>query len=505
MDRQSKIQQILALEEKRKRQLLAKPQYEPTEGQLKVLSSKKRNIFNFSGNGGGKTTLLVNKMMAIARGRDPWSNSITKVPAKIIVVVDNTRKIDERIIPELRKWHHIDEVWLKRLGKPYTARIELDNGSVVDFYSSDADPSSFEGIEASAVLVDEPIPRTLYVALKRSLRLKGHLCLFLFCGTAISEAWLRRDIYEPWAKGELENTDCFKLASRDNQANLEEGYLEDFGRTLSESEKVVRLEGGFFDSDALALAHLWDKDKHIIPAEKFKYDGKAPCVVAIDNHSTKPHTAILVTCDRNDRLIAVKEMRLRGNAQQFATALKVFMEGYNVVDCVCDSLGSMEMTSGEGMHSFIEGLRSNGIIVRPTLFKEKSHEDLIDRMRNALVIPVVPDQYGECTPKLGILSTLKGLISDIEGATWQKNRITGEMVPKLDTSVRDHLSCLGYALATNLFYDKLRRQAPVYRRDIATPVAGSNVERSQRRAAVISERKTRLGNRRLRALAMRSR
>jgi hypothetical protein len=50
-------------------------------------------------------------------------------------------------------------------------------------------------------------------------------------------------------RGELPDTECFNMRTEDNRANLAEGYIENFARSLSEAEKKVRLEGGFFDGE----------------------------------------------------------------------------------------------------------------------------------------------------------------------------------------------------------------------------------------------------------------
>lgn len=491
MTREDKIKQLALIEEKRRRLIHTRPNYRPRPGQLKVLQSPAKNIFMFSGNGAGKSTLLVNLMMFLARGHNPWSGETFKVPAKIIYVAPSARFIDQRIIPELRKWYEIPDAWLKRLGRPNTAQIQFDNGSIVDFVSADADFSTSEGTEASAVLVDEPIPRPLYIALKRSLRMKGHKNTFFFAGTPISERWIRHEIYEPWAKGLLPDTECFRVHSNDNEANLSKGYIEEFSRTLTEDERATRLEGAFFDTNALALAGIFKPEHHVIPFDTFKYTPDMPCVVAIDNHSVKPHHAVMITCDKDDRLIVIKEMAMRGNATEFSVVLKEWERGYSIADRVCDSLGNMEMTSGEGMHPFIEGLQRNGVAVRGTTFKEKSHEDLIDRLKQGLALPPLPDNDGSFIPKIRILSSCTGLISDIESATWQKNRMTGEMVAKLDTSTKDHLSCMGYGLALHLFYDISKHESPVYRETRPNPTVRAG---SDRREEILRARRRRWFN-----------
>lgn len=488
LTREQIIERLALIEEKKRRKRLEKPPYTPTAGQLRVLSSTAKEIYNFSGNGSGKTALNVQLAMLYARGYNPWTKEKFKVPAKVAFICDTSRKIDERIVPEFRKWFDIKDEQLKKEGRPYTSKLLLDNGSEIIFMTADSEPMAMEGIELSTVVIDEPFPRVLYIALKRSLRMKGHANRLIFSGTAISERWLRIEIFEKWKRGDLPDVECFNMKTEDNRANLAAGYIESFSRSLTEAEKKVRLEGGFFDADSLALAEFFDPDTHIVRRNEWRYDPRMPCVVAIDPHSAKPHTAILICVDRDDKAIALKEMTLRANATQFAEALREWERGYNVVDRVCDSLGNMEMTSGEGMHSFIEGLQRNGVMVRGTTFQEKSHEDLIDRLRQGLAIPAEPNAFGRKTPTLRVHEDCPKLISDIETVSWQKNRMTGETVAKLDTSQKDYLSCLGYALAAKPFYDVVKHSRPHYASERLPEHNIKRTELNKNRGKIIEQR-----------------
>jgi hypothetical protein len=486
--REAMLKELALLEERKRRKRLARPPYTPTAGQLKVLSSTKRNVFNFSGNGGGKTALNVQFADAFARGINRWTGERFRLPAKVAFVCDTSRKIDERIIPEFRKWFDVEDDQLDKNGRPYTSFIHYKNGSSISFLTADADPLSFEGSEFSVVIVDEPLPRPLYIALMRSLRIKGHPCRFIFSGTAISQGWLRKEIFEPWRRGELPDTDCFNMRTEDNRANLAEGYIENFSRSLSEAEKKVRLEGGFFDGELLALAEHFNGDTHIIKSTQFHYDLRMPAVVAIDPHTSKPHTAIMLVIDRDDKAIARKELTLKANATEFAKRLAEWEKGYNVVDRVCDSAGQADMSSGEGMHSFIEGLQRNGVMVRATTFKEKSHEDLIERLREGLSIPAKKDNFGRQTPAIRVHEDCPQLIANIEQVTWQKNRGTGEIVPKLDTSTKDYLSCLGYALAIGVRYDIIKHAAPRYRTEAMPAQSQERKQVEKQRGRIIQAR-----------------
>ena len=498
LTRDEKIRRLALLEEKRKRDVNKKPVYTPNAGQLPVHLSAAKERWVTSANGSGKTTALVNEIHWQATGHNPVTKQNTKCPCKIVVVLDSSDKIGEVFLPEYRKWFDLPEEWCHRKGKPYISEIIYPNGSIVSFYSAESDPMKFEGFMSDYVNIDEPLPRQLLIALRRSLRIKNSPARLLYFGTAVSQSYIRTEVYEPWVKGELPHVECFRVGIEVNRANLVDGYIEQFSRGLSEAEKETRLRGGWFDTDAQALTHLWDRSKHVLPALKYKHHPDQPCVIAIDPHAVKPHTAVMLTVDKQDRFIAIKEMSLRSNASGFARALMEWKDGYNVIDIVCDSLGSTEGSAFEGMASFIEVLQNCGIKVRSTQFKEKSAEDLVERLQNALQVPEHPDQFGQHVPRLRVLDTMRGLILDIESATWQKNRATGEIIPKIDTSIRDRLSCLGYALAANLFYDKVTRAGASYAKELPKAVVGGGAAREARRSMRIAMRHDRIVRRGMR-------
>jgi hypothetical protein len=158
----------------------------------------------------------------------------------------------------------------------------------------------------------------------------------------------------------------------------------------------------------------------------------------------------------------LKETHKKCYARDFARHLKEWFRGFRVIDIVSDSLGSSEGTSNEGFKSFIQVLREEDIQVRATTWEEKSDEDFIERIKDVLALPVEPNNFGELKPKLNIFSHNIGIITDIENVQWLKIRNQDLFKPKLDITNKDYLSCLKYALATNLHFDKDRKK--IYRR-----------------------------------------
>jgi len=403
----------------------------------------------------------VHEIMASVNGFNPWTNEHLPVPSTNIIVLDRPEKVDEVVMPELRKWFKIAPEQLHKRGRPYISKITFDNGSEITFMFADQEPMAFESVQVTGLVwFDEPPPRHCYIGLRRAGRVKGRQARYLITGTPIggTGSWLRTDLYEPWAKGEAPEVECFRFGTKVNESNLSEGYIQSFSGILSEKEKMVRLEGAFHDVDGLALAHLFDRSKHILPADSFRWPSHYPVVIAIDVAMAKPHVALMVGVTRDDQYIVLKELAYKGTAPEFAEKFKVWSAGYNVVDILADSLGSSELSGGDGRLSFIASLNKHGVKCRATTYAEKDDSAWISVIREVLHIPTEPDNFGKCEPRLKILSNCTGLIHDIEMVSWKKQRQTEEYLPKLDITKMDHLSSLKYALAAQPTFDKGRER-----------------------------------------------
>lgn len=460
LSRAEKLELLKHIEEKKRRIREGAAIYAPNPGQLPVHTSDKSLRCVFSGNGAGKTALAVNEALWFAQGYNPITKVYTRVPARVIVLLDHPEKVSDVWLPEIGKWTVLKEDQLHKRGKPYVSRISFPNGSEIIFMFHDQNPLIFESIELDAFIADEPPPRPVYIALRRGARKKGTRPRFLMIGTPLTAAWMRKEIADPWSKGELPDCECFTFGTAVNEQNLAEGYIAEFSRILSEKERRIRLHGEFFDLEGLALAHLFANETHII--EPFDWDPTWPVVIAIDPHTAKPHHAIMLGTDRDGNLFYLKELRRKVIPRDFAKELKEWMVGYRILDIVSDSLGSAEYTGGEGFHSFIQILNDEGVRVRATTWDDKHDEDFIARIQDVLAIPSEPNNFGDKIPRLRIFRGNPGIVNDIENVQWVKHRDIDEYKPKLDITNKDYLSALKYALATNLTFNKTK--AKIYRR-----------------------------------------
>lgn len=471
LSRDEKLRKIDALREKKRRILAKKPVYKPNPGQLPVHLDQRDIRVVQSGNGSGKSTLAVNEVLWWARGVNPVLNKVTRIPARIAVVLDKPDKVEDIWLTEMRKWTSLnDEAELFKNGKPYVEEIKFKNGSVIQFFFHDQAELTVEGIQVHYVVFDEPPPRHLFVGLTRGTREKGTDPKILIIGTPIKQPWVYELLYKPAEKGERTDIGVYRFSSEVNRANLREGWIESFTRNLTEKEKQARIQGIPAHLEGLALAHLFKPELHIVP--RFEWPSGKPVVVVIDPHPAKAHVAIMVGATGDNRVYYIKEMSSLAPPKAFARELKAFYQGYRVLDIVCDSLGETPGSGGDGNLSFSEVLRAAGIPARSTSFKEKSDEDFIQRIRQVLEIPETPDNFGRILPVLAIMEGNPGIVNDVECVSWVKYKQSEDNKPKLDISNRDRLACLKYALATNIGFIASIGRAPKLKRAKRSPWSG---------------------------------
>lgn len=451
MTKKEKLEYIDLLDEKERRLKSRRKAFIPNAAQDQIMRSPKPFKWVFSGNGMGKTAYLAFQVECWASGYNPVLDKMTNVPCRIAVVLDKPDKVADTWIPELNKWFNLDETIKKydKRGKPYVSRLEWRNGSEIIFYFHEQERMTFESIEVDYIAMDEPPPRHAYIGLLRGMRNTRSQPELVCVGTPIDQRWLREEVYEPWQRGELPDTECFRFSSDVNKDNVNWEFLQrSVFSKYSEQEIRMRRHGEFFDVGGLALAHLFDRRTHLV--EPFKWRAEWPCVVAIDPAQSKPHVACLLGAHPNGSLYYIKETALKAAPRDFARHLREFYWGYNVVDVVCDSLGSTEGTGGDGLKSFIDVLNEEGVYARSTTYNEKNDEAWLSSIQDKLLIP--KDDSGEDAGKPGLLIFAGNdmIVREIENVSWVKDKKNDMYRPKLEISKLDSLACLKYALASNL-------------------------------------------------------
>lgn len=464
LSREEKLRLYDLIQEKKKRLKSVKSTLTPLPEQKEILSSNVYERIVTCGNGFGKTTVAVHEAMWRVQGYHPIKDKLTRVPATILVGLDKPDKIAQRWKPELDKWFNID--WAKqgkKHGKPFYQEIVFPNGSNILFFFHDQDPMTFESIEGDCLILDEPPPRHMYFGLSRGLRKKNTDPFILLVGTPITGSWIRKELYEPWVRGDLKDIHFFKYSSDVNKENWPPGYANRYFGRMSEKEERIRRHGEFFDLDGLALAHLFRRDIHVFEPDALEWDfNVSPCVIAIDPHTSKKNYAVLMGVDSKGDYYVLDEYAEKSTATDFAELLhERGWFDFSVVDIVYDSAGNADGTSNEGFATFGQAFNKalaklpGAFTARGTTFKEKSDEDWIERIRNVLA-PM------EGQPAIRFAAHCRGTISDVENVAWTRHKLLDENKPKLDIQNKDFLNCVKYALAAGLRFENRTRKR-IYR------------------------------------------
>lgn len=472
LSREEKISLLEAAREKKRRLRRKRQVYRPNSGQYRVHTSDKPIRIVTFGNGSGKTSAAVQEAWWAATGFNPVTNEYSRVPAKVIVLLDSPTKVGDTWIPAFNEWFDLEgQVELKRNGKPYYQELAFKNGSTISFYFHQQEEMIFEGIELDVLIADEPMPRHCWIGLTRGLRKKGSKPKILVIGTPIGQPWIYQELVKPALDGTRDDIGVYQGSTEMNRHNLAEGYIENFGKNLSEQEKETRLHGKWSHLEGLALAHLFNRDVHL--TEPFQWPANKPVVVAVDPHPAKNHVSCMVGALGDGRIYYIKEFQSSSPPALFAEELKQFMDGYRVLDVIVDSLGETPGTGGDGNMSFSEKLRERGVSARSTEFKEKSDADFIERLRQILEIPKENNNFGSQLPKLAIFRGNDNIIRDIETVSWVKVRHQADFKDKLDISNKDFLACLKYAIATGILYYSDSGNRPRVIRRGKSPWSGS--------------------------------
>lgn len=447
MSKADKLKLYDLIQKKKETVKRSRDTFKPHEGQLPILKSDKPLRVVTAGNGFGKTSLGINVALAAVQGYNPWLDIYTKAPCTGVVVLDNPSKVKDVWLREMDKWTLLSEIETLKNGKPYVNELIFKNGSRIIFMFWEQEASVFESVELDWVVYDEPPPRHIFIGLSRGQRTKGSKPWQIIIGTPISAAWIRQDLYEPWVQGLNPDIEFFTGTTEQNRANLAKGFIESFGRLLSEEEKKIRLEGQFFDLAGLALAHLLKDDVHRIP--DFYWADEHPVFVGIDPHPSKAHVAVALGLDKaTGYKYVIGELCRKATARDFAVQLLDWSRKWNVVDWNVDSLGSADTSGGEGFKSFIQVLRDHGIRARATSYEDKKDEEWIERIKGALEIPEEPDNYGSKVPNLRVFSSCAQVYREFKNVSWLKYKNHEFNKPKLDISNKDYLAALKYALAS---------------------------------------------------------
>jgi hypothetical protein len=432
--------------------------YDPNPVQDAVHRSQAFIRALFSGNGVGKTTACIQEAIWTSTGTHPHRET-ARLPNIVIIVLDDSSKADTVYLAGLRKrnWYDVSKLKLYKDGRSHTQRVVFPNGSEWHFMTHDMAEDKWESIECACVIFDEPPPRFIYIALLRGMREKDMRPWIMFAGTPLGRnaPWMYREIFRPWKFGQDDEIACFFGNTYANLSNLDPETINRWKKRYSEKELKTRLEGSF-EFLSGRIFNDFSREHHVEP--DFPFPSNWKCILAIDPHLRKNHTAVIMGIDPDGELWVVREIETSLAGRRAAEFLVNSCEGYNVRVGICDNFGSIKMYGdGEERKSFIEifnevALRMNRarLMIKPTTRAQKRDDEWIEDMRDWLRLET--DLDGQLRSKFHVFASCVKTIDNFESYVWDEHtgRKADLQEPKEEPlgTAQDFLMCVKYALST---------------------------------------------------------
>ncbi len=377
--------------------------FKPHEGQAAFLKNPATIRALFSGNGFGKTTVLVIDLIYTHLERHPHRDT-SEVRATWLLLPGFDKAED--YWSEIKRWCPTSQLpTVNKMGTSSIKRLEWPNGSTTTFYSFDQDPQKLEGTNIDALYIDECPPRPLWIASYRGLRNNKNYFIVM-ASTPISEPWLYEEIYRPWAMKTDPNIFLIQGSTHQNPY-LSKAWIKDFEGRLTEDERATRIHGEFSHLQGRVFKEF-SRQTHVYSTQTWPEEW--PVYFAIDPHPRKPHTAIWLGVTSDDILVVIDELSLEGDIEAFANAIKEKEKAgnYKVVSRRVDNSGS---GTDWNRDSFIAQLSKYGIRTSPMRKAEKDVASSIQKIKLLLK-----------NKQLRFLENCVGMISDMELYAWQDYR-----------------------------------------------------------------------------------
>ncbi|MDD2657205.1 MAG: hypothetical protein PHD04_00905 [Candidatus Pacebacteria bacterium] len=291
---------------------------------LEFIREGKKTVLIVGANQIGKTVICANMGGAFSLGcKAPWDGS-GLFPSDFarnnggrgvigrIICQDWEKAARDTIVPKLKEWLPVGsyETHKNNVGVEHEF-IFPKTGSKFTILTYKEDTKSHEGWTGDWVHADEPPPRDKYIANRRGLVARNGT--FTMAMTAISEPWILDEIVlEP-------DISTGVVADIPISANryLTEEAIRIFESSLSEDEKVARIQGGWLQ----LTGRVWkgfNPAVHVV--DDFEIPPDWPVGFEIDFHLNTPHAVSFCAVDKYDRYFICEEIWDNCGSEELADA-----------------------------------------------------------------------------------------------------------------------------------------------------------------------------------------
>lgn len=325
------------------------------------------------------------------------------------------------------------------------SKIIWSNDSITHLMSTEQDDMVFEGTTIDYAWCDEPLRRSIFVALKRGLMAKSGL--FWMTCTPLDEPWIYDELYMPGLSKTDPNIEIFEGATSEN-LTLTQKQIDDFKKILTSDEIEARFYGKFRHLSGRVFKE-YSPEKNKVPS--FDIPPHWPVWCAIDPHRNKQNAALWLAISPQGKKYICNELYHKCTIYELAEFVNDISSQYNIVQTLIDTSAQED---GWNKVSAREMLVEKGIFTK--LAQKKNQKDsglvLINQLFNS----------GDLFVMEHCLRTHRELINQV----YKKNKRDDQIVLEEPEKKWDDITdCLRYILVERPNYEgpaKIKERGPVY-------------------------------------------
>ena len=277
---------------------------------IEHIHNKKKVILLAGGSGIGKTTLGAVIVGAACLGIQPWDKRVMpapldKPPIKArIICTDWEKHAETVIVPKLKEYLPYGQYTTAKNNIGVESVFTFKNKSSIELITNKQATVDHSGWEGDIIWGDEPFDRDKFIENLRGLRRppdKGGMGIFIMTMTAVKASWVLDDI--------VRNVDpsyaCVTEIPQDANPYLSEDYKRIYRASMTEDEKVARVQGGWLNLVGLVLKGF-NPEVHII--KPFQIPTDWPVVCMIDFHLKNPNAVSFYATDKREITYVIDEI-----------------------------------------------------------------------------------------------------------------------------------------------------------------------------------------------------
>lgn len=352
---------LALLSQKKQQDLNRLRDFRPNPGfQEKFFKSNAAVRLITAGNQSGKTHCSAVEAAHFALGTHPYKKIKTPNVGIIVSGLGFQTGIIQVVVPKLEEVVGSEDIVdIKKNSQGIPIKIVWRTGSITYLMSSEQDDMAFEGKKCDWAWADEPIRRSIFVAIKRGfLTTNGR---FWFSCTPLDEPWMYEQIYMPGVNGVDKDIAVFQ-GSSDENVHISEEAKKEFKKHLTEDEVDARWYGKFRHLSGRVFK-AYNPEVHRIPA--FDIPPHWPVWLSVDPHRNKPHAVLFLAVSPQGVKYICNEIYKSCRIETLADYILGIGSQYNIVQRLIDTSAQED---GWSKKSAREILQKNGV---PTKLAQK--------------------------------------------------------------------------------------------------------------------------------------